>query len=333
MQTLFPLEASILSARALLAVLQREYVLRIRTCRLFYRSIHDTYLVSAQEGLYYYKVYLYGLRTHAQILEEAAWLNHLAGHGVHATLPVARRDGRYALAFPTLQGERYGVLYTSVGAHPFDSQPPTDALDTCLGQYIARLHAAWDDAPAATSRQALDIPNFIDEPMRHIRSFARHYDFDLDFLEDVAHRTRQKIAALPRTNPQYGICHGDIYGGNIRLCEDGSPVLFDFDIAGHGWRMYDIAMYASPFAWGAADADLPRRARRRAAFLEGYTKVRALSDQEIGWIDLFTPFRRLFNIGIIYISMANTWGDSWILINTRDDIDLLKRWLARNPVL
>ena len=42
--------------------------------------------------------------------------------------------------------------------------------------------------------------------------------------------------------------------------------------------------------------------------------------------------RRIFNIGALYISMANTWGDNWVLRNVNDDTEMLKKWVDMNAV-
>lgn len=331
--TFFPLEASILSGPAILEELVGVYPQNIRSCRLHYRSIHDTYIVKSDRDVFYFKVYRYGFRSVADIQTEIDWLNHLKACGVRATEPVARRDGAYIIAFDTLQGTRYGVLYRSVGTLSFDDVVETDGLNQKLGAYLAAVHGAWDSAAYAPGRSTLDVESFIEAPMQHIREFAGLYPFDLDFLEQVASKTKQKIAALAQEAPEYGICHGDFYGGNIRFDDADTPVLYDFDFSGYGWRAYDISLYASPMSWGVDAERMLKRERRKAAFLDGYAKIRALSGEEEKTIDLFTPFRRIFNIGTIYVSMANTWGDDWAIRNTHADIRALKKWLDLNPVL
>ena len=42
---------------------------------------------------------------------------------------------------------------------------------------------------------------------------------------------------------------------------------------------------------------------------------------------LFVPFRRIFNIGTLYISMSNTWGDNWVKTALDEDIEMLKKWV------
>ena len=52
-----------------------------------------------------------------------------------------------------------------------------------------------------------------------------------------------------------------------------------------------------------------------------------LTNIELDNMYLFVPFRRIFNIGTIYISMSNTWGDNWVNTNLNDDITMLKKWV------
>ena len=71
---------------------------------------------------------------------------------------------------------------------------------------------------------------------------------------------------------------------------------------------------------------MEKRKRRTDAFLEGYTKHITLTEKDITSMSLFVPFRRIFNIGTLYISMSSTWGDEWVRSNLDEDIGLLKSW-------
>jgi len=54
--------------------------------------------------------------------------------------------------------------------------------------------------------------------------------------------------------------------GNIRLNSFDQPNVFDFDFAGTGWRMYDIALYANAFGLGCSKEGIEKRERRKEAF-------------------------------------------------------------------
>lgn len=58
-----------------------------------------------------------------------------------------------------------------------------------------------------------------------------------------------------------------------------------------------------------------------------------MSEDEVNSIALFIPFRRIFNIGTLYISyLPNTWGDSNVIANLDNDIEMLKKWIDLIPI-
>lgn len=331
----FPLEVSVLSSDALCSYIKQQYFHRaFLSCRLFYRGIHDVYKVIAENEVYFFKIYRQGLRSIEEIESEIDLLNYLKTSDIKVVYPVSKKDKTFIGQFKTVNGIRYGVLYTSVGMHDFDEIKETAESNENLGSYIASIHNAWDKCDFVINRPNLDSHSFIDDSMRAIRQFSSIYDFDIDFLEEVAKKVKYKLANLTIGKPQYGICHGDLYGGNIRIDADNNPILFDFDFCGNGWRAYDISLYASPFGMGCDLTKLKKRELRRNQFLNGYNKIRTMTENEIKSIELFIPFRRIFNIGTLYISfLPNTWGDSLVIRNVDADILKLKKWLELNPIL
>ena len=299
-------------------------------CRLYCRGINDTYRVLIDGKLHWLKVYRSGFHSREEIQAEVDLLLHLRRSGVQACVPIARADGGYVCEFETITGPRCGVLYETAGLHDFKSTQETPEKNIRLGEYIARVHRALGEMPPA-ARPRLDCAGFIDGSMPYIREFAKVHEFDLPFVEDIAARTKSALANLAQDNPAFGLCHGDIYEGNLRLDKAGNPVLFDFDFAGYGWRAYDIAMYAYNFSFGADPAKLEARARRFEAFMEGYSRVRAMPEDELRAIPWFIPFRRIFNLGTLYLRLlADTWGDVAQIRNVEEDVALLKRWAQLN---
>lgn len=332
----FPVDVSVLSGSAINERIKSEYFSKSITtcCRLYYRGIHDTYIVIVGEKTFYYKVYRYGYRTPDEIKAEVFLLNHLKNSGIPATEPVMKNDRSYILQFDTVEGTRYGVLYSSAGVKSSNEIEETDLYNEKLGSYISSIHNAWDKIECTVDRWHLDSKSFIDTSMNYIREFSQWYPFDIDFLEQVANKTKEKIDdTLMKNMPEYGICHGDIYSGNYRFDSYNNPILFDFDFCGYGWRAYDISLYTNAFSLGFDVSAMEKRANRREAFLKGYHKNRALSETEINSIYLFIPFRRIFNIGTLYIHFANTWGDNWVISNINEDIKTLKKWIDVYKVL
>jgi Ser/Thr protein kinase RdoA (MazF antagonist) len=331
----FPLEVSVLASNALGDYITHEYFpSTLLRCRLFYRSLHDTYKITTANKTYFFKVYRQGIRSMEEIQDEIDILNYLKSTGIEVAYPVAKQDGTYIGQFQTINGIRYGVLYTSVGIREFSELGETAESNERLGNYIASLHNAFDKCDFNINRRDLDANLFIDESMSAIKQFSSIHHFDIEFLEEVAKKVKEKLDNLSAKKPQYGICHGDLYSGNLRVDSYNNPILFDFDFCGNGWRAYDISMYAFPFAMGSDLVKLEKREQRKNQFLNGYNKVRSMSDNEIDSIALFIPFRRIFNIGTIYITfLQNTWGDAAVIRNVDDDITMLKKWLELNPII
>ena len=90
-------------------------------------------------------------------------------------------------------------------------------------------------------------------------------------------------------------------------------------------------MYAYSFSMGADPAKLEDRARRFEAFMGGYSRVRPMPESELKTIPWLIPFRRISNLGTLYLALlADTWGDVAQIRNVEDDIALLKRWVEIN---
>jgi Ser/Thr protein kinase RdoA (MazF antagonist) len=214
----FPLEVSVLSSNALCNYISREYFPRaLVKCRLFYRGVHDTYKVIADNKEYFFKVYRHGIRSFEEIQAEIDLLNHLKSSEIEITFPVTKRDGKYISQFNTANGIRYGVLYTSVGIREFNQIEETAELNETLGSYIASIHRAWDKYDFGINRWNLDAHLFIERSMNAIRQFSTIYDFDIDFLEQVAQNVKKKLADLSIEKPQFGVCHGDLYSQWLEL--------------------------------------------------------------------------------------------------------------------
>ena len=67
--------------------------------------------------------------------------------------------------------------------------------------------------------------------------------------------------------------------------------------------------------------------------MDGYNKIRTMSSNEIDSLPVFGLFRRIFNLGTLYVSLLhNTWGDSNTISNINGDIENIKKWLDLNSI-
>ena len=281
------------------------------SCRFFRKGICDTYRVVAGEAEFYLKVYRHGRRSKLDVAEEVRLLNHLADHGVAVAKPMAKRDGAFVSELAAPEGPRCAVLFeAAVGAHGDDGDPKRILL---FAEAVARMHTAADEMAEPYERVPLDMDHLLGENLEAIRPFMAHRPDDLSLIERIAEESARVVEELlPKTKPEYGICHGDLHGGDVCYRDGGAPILFDFDSSGIGWRALDIGVFLASDDWMDTTAEAEhRRQTKLATFLEGYGMHRTLSKSELAAIQLTPPIRHIFLMGHVLRYTTVTQGHHW----------------------
>jgi len=70
------------------------------------------------------------------------------------------------------------------------------------------------------------------------------------------------------------------------------PALFDFNQCGYSWRAFDIAKFVHTVYRWELDVSI------RESFIQGYQKIRQLSQAEVNAIPVFTIAARIWVMGI-----------------------------------
>ena len=109
--------------------------------------------------------------------------------------------------------------------------------------------------------------------------------------------------------------------GNVMLQPDGELALFDFDLCGYSWRIYDLAT-----VWWSLNR-YENTDQRWKAFLKGYTQHKKLSKQEKELLPWFVIFRH-FEFLNFQLSMRAHVGTSWLDDNYYDfHLKFFKTWM------
>ncbi|MFC1716831.1 phosphotransferase enzyme family protein [Candidatus Poribacteria bacterium] len=309
---LFPIQNSTLSADALAErVLKRYHLPGQAVCRFFRKGICDTYRIEAGGVEYYLKVYRFGRRTRRDVTEEVRLLNYLDGHGIFVARPVMRKDGLYVNRLAAPEGTRYAVLFEA--AHGLEDDDTEDCHIKEFGAMVARMHQCADNMSEPYSREHLDMKHLLDDNLMAIAELMAHRGADFGLIKDIAEHCRKHISQLlPKSKPEYGVCHGDLHGGDVRYGENNIPVLFDFDSSGCGWRALDIGVFLASDEWMDITSEVEnRRQSRLAAFLEGYSSIRRPSESELSVIQLGPPVRHIYLMGFVLRYTTVYDGEHW----------------------
>jgi len=235
-----------------------------------------------------------GYRSDAELVSELEMMAAARRAGLHvpAPLPSASDD-----MIHVVDGVQIDILGWLAGAPIGKGDVAHDpkrgvALFAAIGREMARLHATLDDwePPADFTRCAWDHAGLVGEaPI-----WGRFWDNPTLDADDRAlfHRLREVAGAdLAQRAPglDYGLIHADLVRENVMV--DGDKVqLIDFDDAGFGFRLFDVATTL------LKNMGEPGYDALKAALLAGYREVRPLDTEAL---DLFLALRAASYVGWI----------------------------------
>ncbi len=208
-------------------------------------------------------------------------------------LPASRHfPEQHADVVSWIGGVPLGQSGTSL-SHPVDMQ---EAIFFRIGQNTAILHEladAWEP-PECFRRPAWDIEGLVGEKplwgrFWDCRGLSSDSVTALSALRDELRRT---LASANNQYLDYGLIHADLVRENIFLTDADANIAFiDFDDAGHGFRLFDLATTL------LKNRNEPTYPSIEKALIAGYRSRRALSDAALASLPLFMVLRSLTYIG------------------------------------
>jgi Ser/Thr protein kinase RdoA (MazF antagonist) len=291
----FPVQRSLLSAPALAERVLVNYNLPAApNCHFWSRSINDSYLVEAGGDKYMLRVSPAGWRTYEQVAAEVDLLNFLRQHRLPALRPIPQKAGAYIQTLPAPEGPRQAILFSFAPGAP--ASPPTERQSQLYGQALAQFHMVTEGYPTGRALLRFDPGDLVDEPLARLQPYLAGRPGTFEELQAIANRLKQTVETLPATTPYYGLCHGDVNNNNFRIDQEENWTLIDFEYAGYGPRVLDIANFSLLQVLPLDKSDQAQQTR--AAFLEGYQAVRPLSELELQLLPAFVILRQIWLCGV-----------------------------------
>lgn len=113
---------------------------------------------------------------------------------------------------------------------------------------------------------------------------------EVALMHRAADRVRRRLDTFGRSPDRFGLTHGDLMPDNV-LVADGVPYVIDFDDAGYGWYLYDLATLLADKVVDPSFAEV------RGAWVEGYRAVAPLPDEHLDALDALVMARLLLGLG------------------------------------
>ncbi|MEM7718777.1 MAG: phosphotransferase [Pseudomonadota bacterium] len=256
-------------------------------------SENTTYLVEAPGYKAVLRLHRAGYHSIEAIRSELSWIDALRRDtDIETPQAYLGRNGVTVqqAAAPGLETPRHMVLFDFIdGQAPSELENP-GAHFTELGAMAATCHnhaETWQP-PSGFQRFSWDIdavfgPNPIWGHWQDAPGVTAQHN---GLLQRVEVQTRTRLKAFGRAPNRYGLIHADMRLANL-LISPTATRLIDFDDCGFGWFLYD---FAAAISFIEDDPNVPDM---KAAWLDGYRRVRALSAEEEAEMDTFVMLRRL----------------------------------------
>ncbi|WFU11709.1 homoserine kinase (plasmid) [Rhizobium sp. CB3090] len=228
----------------------------------------------------------------------------LGGLDVPSPVPTSNEQSLILLPANKLFPEQHADVVSWIDGVPLgqSGMPLSQSANTQadiffrIGHGMAIMHEladAWE-TPEHFRRPAWDAEGLLGEkPL-----WGRFWDCpglppqSIAVLSTLRDELRQALTAISPGDLDYGLIHADLVRENIFLTENESKVAFiDFDDAGHGFRLFDLATTL------LKNRNEPAYPAIEKALISGYRSRRVFSDAALASLPLFMVLRNLTYIG------------------------------------
>jgi homoserine kinase type II len=208
-------------------------------------------------------------KTRADVVREAAIVEHMASHGVPTPAPYRTTAGESHVRW---RGEMVSLFPWRPG-RTLRRAEVTDEHARQVGRALARLHRAGTSF--SDRRPSRYEPDEIDRRFERIAGMSPSDPL----LTDAVTTLRPELIALKKERTidlPTGVIHGDLFIDNVLFDDDLLVALLDFEQAAWGRLAYDLAVTTLAFGFGRNDF----RPEIVAALFEGYSGERRLTEAE-----------------------------------------------------
>jgi Ser/Thr protein kinase RdoA (MazF antagonist) len=256
-----------------------------------------------------------GYHTDAELRSELQWMAALQNDGVDVpqVIPTLTGDLFIVAAMPGTQeplqldlfawidGEQLGTAENGLGKDAANIA----RIYRVIGNVAARLHnhaASWP-LPDGFVRHAWDAEGLVGEQpfwgrFWELAQLSPDQRALLQRARDIVRQELDAMAVDPQQAPFYGLIHADFVPENLMVA-DGKVRLLDFDDAGFGWHLFEIAT-ALYFI-----RNDPHYATARDALVAGYREFRSLPDEVLAKLPVLMMAR-----GFTYVGWVHTRSDT-----------------------
>jgi Ser/Thr protein kinase RdoA (MazF antagonist) len=284
------------------------------------------------------RVHRRGYHTDEALRSELTWIRALAEAQVPTPHVVMTEQGGFLTRVPATDGGAAyqcdllswvaGVPLGHIESQTFGQKEFVQRAYDQVGRLAARLHLhsrSWRPSEPLV-RHSWDEDGCLGENATwgHYSGLHTLTRAERSLLHGASEVARSRLADYGKSPSRFGLIHSDLVPENLLLDGDACTVI-DFDDAGFGWFMSDIANAVF------FQADTPSFAPALRAMIRGYTHLQPLSGVELRMLDVMLFLRGAAVLGWI-ATRAETKTAAQISASVTSIALALARHLVREAV-
>jgi Ser/Thr protein kinase RdoA (MazF antagonist) len=271
--------------------------------RLIMHRENAVYKVETRSGPAALRVHRPNYHSKSEIASELTWMAYLSQGGLEIPAPYSTKEGALLAEIADDRGQTYITdLLSWVDGEPLGrshvplnhSEQELNDIFREVGRNLALLHDLSDGwvMPPDFHRHALDKEGLIGKTAAWGQFWAASVasDSERKVLTEARDLAGKKLDALVQLSADYGLIHADLVRENI-FVSGGKVSFIDFDDAGFGFRMFDLAVAL------IKNREEPHYETIKAALFAGYTSRRDISPPDGRSLDLFMTLRDFALLG------------------------------------
>lgn len=274
-------------------------------CELIKYRENGVFKITTQDGSQYaLRLHRPDYHSDLELRSELLWIQALEEYGFAVPEVIPSSSGELLVTvklddleqdyqadlFAWVGGEQLGSLEDGLGDNPAKIKSNFYKI----GEMAAQLHnhAIHWEMPQTFHRHAWDLEGLIGESpfwgrFWELKSLTPE---QVELLQQVREKAKSDLIQYGITAENYSLIHADFVPENL-LVEGDIVRLIDFDDAGFGWHLFELAT-ALYFLQDEKDYTLAKD-----SLIKGYRSQRALSDNELSYLDLFLAMRGVTYLG------------------------------------
>lgn len=253
------------------------------------------------------RIHRAGYHSDDALRSELQWIQALAEEGIETPRVMPTKSGQLFVApdsklaglprqidmFAWVDGEQLGSVEEGL-AGDINIQQNNYRTIGALAANVHNLSSGWQ-APTGFNRHAWDVDGLTGEQP----FWGRFWELEAlskterALMIKTRDKVRQDLTAYGQSPQNYSMIHADMVPENV-LVDGQHTRLIDFDDAGFGWHLFEIAT-SLYFYHGEACFD-----QLLQAFVEGYRSQRTLSDEDLEKLPLFMLARGTTYLGWVH---------------------------------